>query len=258
MFAQSKTLPMSFNNPGNRRILRTKAGNHFYFRSLPEKSMTLNTKGISEVSIRSFAIEPLRKPQIVIVINKERKVYDLSLAERLNGYYIYNPILVPVTGNAEQIEVICYERSIYMRAFYTVVRNPKPKKEIRKPNMNILAHAGLINLLHDGKSSEYHSFNKEQPLSFELNNGRNAVVYVRARLTDRSVPEFSVYKNGEPVETHEFTLKRTTKFKVEGVRHLSIGIKLELPKNEGSAKYELRANSDHIFFGRPVLLRVNN
>ncbi|MDZ4121734.1 MAG: hypothetical protein U1C33_04895, partial [Candidatus Cloacimonadaceae bacterium] len=116
-------------------------------------------------------------------------------------------------------------------------------------------HAGVMMMAHNASTSEYHSFSPEQALQFELNNSRNAVVYVRARLTDRTLPIFELYKDGELVHTYEFTLKRTTKYKVSGIRHLSVGIKIELPPNSGSSSYELRAVSDHLFLGRPVLIK---
>ncbi len=257
LFAQSsRTLPMAFDNPGNRRILRNEDGNYFYFRSLPEKAMRLNVNGIDEVTLRSFAIEPLRKPQVTAVINGKRSTYDLVLQERLNGYYIYKPVNVKIPKGVESIDVLCYERSIYFRAFYTIVREPKPKV-IRIPNMKINSHAGIMNMAHNSKSSEYHTFTQDQSLSLELNNSRNAVVYVRARLTDRSLPIFELYKDGKLVETHEFTLKRTTKYKVDGIRYLSIGIKVDLPENSDSSRFELKAVSDHLFLGRPVLLKAN-
>ena len=251
---RTRTIPMTFDNPGNRRILQNEDGNYFYFRSLPERSMTLNVKDISEITLRSFAIEPLRKPQVIIIINKKRSTYDLSLASRLNGYYLYNPLTISIPKGTETIEVLCYERSIYLRSFYTVVHTPKPKV-VRIPNLQIKEHAGIMQMQHNDTSSEYHSFNREQPLVFELNNSRNAVVYVRARLADRSLPVFELYKDGELVDTYEFTLKRTTRYKVSGIRHLSIGMKIELPPNSGSSRYELRAASDHLYLGRPVLLK---
>ncbi len=249
-----RTLPMSFDNPGNRRILRTEAGNYYYYRSLPERSMSLNTKGINEITIRSFAIEPLRKPQLITIIGKKRTTIDLALAERLNGYYIYKPVNVTIPEGTESIELLCYDRSIYFRSFYTVVPVPKPKV-VRIPNMQIKEHGGIMNMAHNGKNSEYHSFNPDQSLKFELNNARNAVVYVRTRLVDRSLPSFALYHNGERVEEYEFTLKRTTKYKIPGIRHLSVAMKVELPKNTGTSTYELRAISDHLFVARPVLIR---
>lgn len=257
LFSQSiRVLPMAFDNPGNRRILRNDDGNYFYYRSMPERSMTLNVKDINEVTLRSFAIEPLRKPQVITIINGKRSTHDLVLSERLNGYYIYKPVNLKIPKNTESIDILCYERSIYFRAFYTVVREPKPKV-VRIPNLRVLGHSGIMQMQHNGKSSEYHSFTKDQSLSFELNNNRNAVVYVRARLTDRSLPIFELFKDGEPVNTYEFTLKRTTRYKVDGIRYLSIGIKVELPENESSSKYELKAVSDHLFLGRPVLLKAD-
>ena len=40
---------LNFENPGSKRLLTTEAGKYFYFRSLPEKSMTLSTTGISKL-----------------------------------------------------------------------------------------------------------------------------------------------------------------------------------------------------------------
>ncbi|MDD4310571.1 MAG: hypothetical protein PHO32_09340, partial [Candidatus Cloacimonetes bacterium] len=94
-----------------------------------------------------------------------------------------------------------------------------------------------------------------QALKFSVNNRRNAVVYVRPRLLDRTKPKLGLYKDGKLVKTIEFGLKRTTKYHVEGVKNLGIAQKIELPANTGSSDYELRAISDHLFFAKPVLIK---
>lgn|GEM_PF-194480 len=256
LFAQRKpkTLPMAFDNPGNRRILKTETSNHYYYRSLPERSMNLNVKGIDKIALRSFAIEPIKKPQVIFIVNKKRTTVDLELDHRLNGYYMYKAVDFTIPEGTESLEILCYHRSIYFRSFYTVAPVPKPKK-IRIPNMRILTHAGAMYVNHNADSKEYYGFDRDQSLVFELNNARNATVYVRARLTDRSVPSFDLYHNGEKIQSYEFTLKRSTKYKVNGIRHLSVGIKVELPQNSNSGKYELRASSEHLFLARPVLLK---
>jgi len=39
-----RTRIMSFENPGNRRILKTESVNQWYYRSLPERTMKLNVE----------------------------------------------------------------------------------------------------------------------------------------------------------------------------------------------------------------------
>ncbi len=250
----AKTKPMNFENPGNRRLMKTETENYYYFRALPEKSMTLNVDGISSVELRSFAIESLRKPQVIAVIDKKSTTYDLALKERLDGYYVYTAVNIPIPKGTKTIEVLCYQRSIYFRAFYNVVIPPKPKVT-KLPNLLIKAHGGILNVTHNGSDSDYYVFNPSQSLKFTLNNQRNADVYVRTRLLDRTLPVFELYRNGQLLSTNEFSLKRTTKYKATGIAHLSIGLKLELPPNTGTADYELRAKSDHLFLARPVLLK---
>lgn len=252
--ATIKTKTMSFDNPGNRRLLKTEAGNYYYFRSLPEKSMILNTAGVEKIQLRSFGIEAIRKPQVTIIIDKERTTYDLKLAERLNGFYLYESLEFEIPANTPKIEVLCYTRSIYLRAFQLITVVPKPKP-VKIPDRVINAHAGMIDVLHNSTTSEYYTFNAVQPLKFTLNNSRNAVVYVRARLADRSLPEFSLYHNGVKVESYEFSLKRTTKYSATGVKNLTVGKQLSLPVNSGSGEYELRAETDHLFMARPVLIK---
>ncbi|HNQ43780.1 MAG TPA: hypothetical protein PKI59_05095 [Candidatus Cloacimonadota bacterium] len=252
--ATVRTKVMSFDNPGNRRLLKTDAGNYYYYRSLPEKSMTLNTAGVEKIQLRSFGIEAIRKPQVTIIIGENRTTYDLKLKERLNGFYLYEPLEFEIPANTPKIEVLCYNRSIYLRSFQLITVVPKPKP-VTIPNRVINAHAGMIDIMHNSTTSDYYTFNAVQPLKFTLNNSRNAVVYVRARLTDRSLPSFSLYHNGVKVESHEFSLKRTTKYSAPGVKNLTVGIKLNLPVNSGSGEYELRADTDHLFMARPVLLK---
>lgn len=249
-----RTRIMNFENPGNRRILKTEEVNHWYYRSLPEKSMTLNVEGVERVQLRSFGIEALRKPQIFVIIDKQRTAFELTLNHRLNGYYMYDNIEFDIPAGTKSVEILCYQRSIYMRAFQMITIQPKPKV-VRVPNRVIQAHAGMIDITHNSSSSEYLTFNPTQALKFTLNNGRDGIVYVRARLTDRTLPKFSLYKDGELVDSYEFSLARSTKFSATGVRYLTIGMKLDLPLNDDSSVYELRADSDHMFMARPLLLK---
>jgi hypothetical protein len=244
---------LDFENPGNRRILKNEDGNYWYYRSKPEKSMTLNVDGISEIELRSFAIEELRKPRVIIIMEDEETTYDLELKERLNGFYIYKPVDITIPESIKSIEVLCYQRSIYFRPFYSVATPPKQNVQ-KLPNLQLKAHGGVMIISHNSTDSDYHVFNPSQSLKFTLNNARNGIVYVRARLLDRSVPVFELYQDGKLVETYEFSLKRTTKYEAVGIKYLSVGKKIVLPENDGSANYELRAKSDHLFFGRPLVL----
>jgi len=254
---QAKPKALSFDNPGNRRILKNEDGNYYYYRSLPEKSMKLNVKGIDRIELRAFAIEDIKNPQVISIVDKKQTSHKLVLKSRLNGYYLYESTFIPVPQGSKEMEILCYERSIYFRAFWKVPPKPKPVAKKKLPNLSVEAHSGILAMAHNGSSSDYHSFTPDQPLRFTLNNGRSAVIYVRARLLDRSLPVFEVYVNGELAQTHEFNLKRSTTYSVSGIRHLSIGKKVVLPANKGKAVIELRAKSDHLFLGRPVLLKAN-
>lgn len=249
-----RTSILDFENPGSRRIRRFEDANHWFYRSLPEKSMSIKTEDVERIQLRSFGIENLRRPHLFIIIDGERNRFDLNLDEQLNGYYIYEDIEFDIPQGTSSIEVLCYQRSIYMRPYKMSIVQPKPVVT-RLPNRQVQAHAGMIDITHNNTSSEYYTFNPTQALKFTHNNGREAIVYVRARLTDRSLPVFSVYHNGELVETVEFSLARTTKYSAQGVRHLTIGRRIELPENADSSEYELRAESDHMFMARPVFVQ---
>lgn len=250
----AKMKVMNFDNPGNKRLLKSSNGNYYYFRSLPEKSMRLDTEGIATIELRSFAVEALRKPQVTVVMNKKSTTYNLIPKEKLNGFFIFDNLKISIPENTKQVEVICYDRGVYFRAFYELPVKPKANKT-KLANLQVTEHSGIMAMAHNGASSDYYSFTPAQPMRFVLNNGRNAVVYVRARLLDRSVPEFELYVNGVKAEAYEFSLKRTTTYTVIGINHLSIGKKLELPVNTDRTVYELRAKSDHLFLARPVLLK---
>lgn len=252
--AKTKYKALTFNNSGTKRVLKTDAGNYYYYRSLPEKSMLLDTTGITKLELRSFSTEVLRKPEIVVIIAKKRQTYSLQQAQIINKYNVYAPVTLEIPKGTKSIEVLCYNRSMYMRAFNIIP--PKAPKIVKLKNMVLKAHGGAVSLLHNGNSSDYYSLLPSQALKFSLNNKRNAVVYVRPRLLDRSVPKLGVYQNGKLVQTIEFTLKRTSKYSVQGITNLGISKKIDLPLNIGSSDYELKALSDHLFIAKPVLIKL--
>jgi len=255
LFGQAKVRykALNFENPGTRRILKTEAGNHYYYRSLPEKAMTLNTTGITRLEIRSFSNGEIRKPEIIIINGKSRITNSLKFKQLMGDYRVYEPFIVDLPANTSSIQVLCYDRNMYIRAYNILpVKAPKPKKP---KNLEIKAHAGALSIQHNGSASDYYSFVVAQPLKFNLNNGRDAYVYVRPRLLDRSIPKLGLFVNGDLVETIEFDLKRTTKYHVQGIKNLGIAKKIELPENKGSSQYELRALSEHLFLAKPVLTK---
>ncbi|MDD3535145.1 MAG: hypothetical protein PHC50_03250 [Candidatus Cloacimonetes bacterium] len=249
-----RTKIMNFENPGNRRILKTEEYSHWYYRSLPEKTLKLNVEGVEKLELRSFGIEALRKPQITLIINKKKTTYDLKVTHRLEGYYMYEPLVFEIPEGTKSLELLCYPRSIYMRPFQMITIKPKPKKVVI-PNLELKAHAGMIDVSHNSTTNEYFSFNPTQSFKFRINNQRDADLYIRVQLTDRSVPIFALYKNGEKVQSFEFGLSRTIKYSATGVRYLSIGKKLNLLADGAASEYELRAESDHLFMARPVILK---
>lgn len=246
---------LAFDNPGTKRILKNEAGSYFYYRSLPEKAMKLNTSGISNVELRSFSTAEIKNPQIVTIVNKNRQNHPLTFVSKAaNGYFIYAAINIPIPKGTNDIQVICYERSVYLRAFN--VLPPKPVKVPKLKNLVLKAHGGAMSLVHNGSNSDYYSFLPSQALKFSVNNGRKAVVYVRPRLLDRTVPKLGVYVNGKLTQTVEFDLKRTTKYHVQGINNLGIAKRIELPPNTGNSEIEIRAISDHLFIGKPVLVKA--
>lgn len=247
-----RTRIMDFENPGSRRIRKSENGNHWYYRSLPEKAMTLNTEGVERIQIRSFSIENLRKPELFILVGKDRIRQELTFSEFHNGYYLFKDIEFALPKGSKSVQVLCYQRSIYMRAYEMEEIKIKPKS-VRIPNRQVHAHAGMIDLLHNSSSSEYYTFNPTQSFRFTHNHGKNGVVYIRARLTDRNLPKFSLWHKGKKIAEHQFSLARTTKYSAQGLSNLTIGMKLDLPQNDGSSEYELRAETDHLFMARPVI-----
>jgi len=145
-----KVLP--FDNPGTKRLLQTEAGNYYYYRSLPERALILNTTGVEKIELRSFSKEAIRKPEIVTVINKEQKTYPLSLKEKKGDYYIYQPIIIDIPENTKDIQIICYDRSTYMRAFS--VLPPKQPTATKQPNIVIKAHSGTVSVQHNSSNSD--------------------------------------------------------------------------------------------------------
>lgn len=252
----AKTKVLNFDNPGSKRILKDeKLGNYYYFRSLPEKTMKLNVAGVDKIELRSFSVERKRKAEVISIIGKNQTKHELKPASLVYGYHTFESVFIAIPPNTKEMQILCYDRDIYLRAFYEEAPKPKAPSNKKPANMVIDAHSGILAMAHNGSSSDYYSFTPDQPLRFTLNNARNATIYVRARLLDRELPLFDVYVNNELYQSHEFSLKRTSSYSVVGIRHLSLGKKVDLPANSGKSVIELRAKSDHMFLGKPVLLK---
>lgn len=250
--AKIKTIPMTFENPGSKRLLKSDAGNYYYFRSLPEKAMKLNVKNLESIQVRSFATKSISKPQFTILIGKQKQVYQLVADKTVNNYTVYRTVDVTIPKGTETLELLCYDRSMYFRSFYTVL--PKPKV-VKLPSLKVLAHGGLMTLTHETKTSQYYTLDTDHNMKFEINNGRKAVVYVRAKLIDRSIPTIDLYQNGQMVKRYQLSTKRTSKYKIAGISHLSTGLKIDLPTSDANSMFELRSVSGHLILAKPVVLK---
>lgn len=251
--AKERYKSLNFANPGTKRVLKTETGNYFYFRSLPEKSLSLDTTGITKLELRSFSTETIKKPEVIIIIGKQRTAYPLVFKFTSGSHQVYEPLILPIPEGTKQIQVLSYDRHIYYRAYN--VLPAKPAKPVKLKNLVLKAHAGAMTVHHNGSSSDYYSLLPAQPMKFSLNNGRDAYVYIRPRLLDRSTPKLGIFVNGDLVETLEFSIKRTTKYHVQGINNLGISKKVQLPDNKGSSEIELRALSEHLFLAKPVLVK---
>jgi len=251
--AGAKYRALAFDDPGTKRLLKSDQGNYYYFRSQPERSMRLNVAGLDKVELRSFSTQELKKPRVITIIDKKQSTYDLLLRSSSEDHYIYENLIIPIPQNTKTIEILCYDSQVYFRAFQIVQPKPKPKK--KAPALLVNEHSGILTVSHNSTDSDYYGFTQAQPLRFTLSYGRQAELYVRARLLDRSIPVFELWANGALAGTYEFTLKRTNSYSVVGITHLSTGMKVPLPANAATTVYELRAKSDHLFLARPVLLK---
>jgi len=246
----AKTVPMTFDNPGTKRLLKSEAGNYYFFRSLPEKNMKLNVKNLEQIEIRSFARKPVAKPKFIVIIGKQKQSYDLVIDKTVKNYTVYQPINVTIPKGTQNVEILCYDRYIYLRSFYTVTPKPKP---VKLPNLKVLAHGGMMNLTFEQKTSNYYTIDLEHQMKFEVNNKRDAIMYVRAKLTDRSIPTMDLYQDGIMIKRYQLPTKRTAKYKVAGITHLSIGMRIDLPENTGSSVFELKSVSGHLILVKPVI-----
>lgn len=245
--------PMTFDNPGTRRLLKTATGNYYFYRSLPEKSMYLDIRDLTAVEIRAISKAPVKNPQFIIKSDNQRVTYDLKLIAVSDEYQIYEPIRITLPPGLTRLELICYYSNIYFRAFQPVtVQSKKPKV----PSLKIIAGADDYYLEHEGKQSKYYGFNEKQNLSFQVNKGLPFTLYIRAQLKDREVPVVGLYEDGKLIKKITLSQKRTNTYSVEGIPHLTIGKREDFYAREKIMTYELKALSGHLFIAKPIIRKT--
>jgi hypothetical protein len=249
-----KWKPMQFDNPGTRRLLKTSAGNYYFYRSLPESSIYLNVKDLSSVEIRSFSKVKVKRPQLTIRYKDSRETYDLrffALYDAGDKFYdIYEPLKLTIPPGVEKLELICYDMNIYFRAFRPVQVKIKP---VKIPSLQILNSGKTYELQSDSHKRAYYSFRDSEYLSFQVNKGKPFTLYVRAQLTSRQLPVCGLYEDGTLVQEVKLSNKRSVSYKAEGLINLTIGKRLDFKARDKVTKYELRPLTDNIFIARPVI-----
>lgn len=240
---------MMFDNPGTKHILKTEKSSVFYYRSLLEKGMILNVKDIQAIEIRAIAKSKVNKPQFILKYNDKKTTYDLKFFSASVAYQIYEPVRISLMPGVKQVELICYDRNIYFRAFQPITIQKKTKV----PSLKVLKYAGTVILSNAASKKQYYTFTPDKPLSFQINKGKAFSLFVRAEMTAKKAAVLGIYRNGELVDKVSLSVKRTKSYTAEGINHLTIGKKVEYPAIDKIAVYELRALTDNLFITRPVI-----
>ncbi len=241
--------PLSFDNPGTRKVLKTEQGSYYYYRSLPEKTMTLNTQELVIIEVRALSTKKLSKPQFTIIHEKTKKTYELKVASVTELYTIYEPMRITLAPEMKKVELLCYERELYFRAFFPVqVQKKKPT-----PAFVILKHEGEVKLANNSHANTYYKFSAEKPLTFQVNKNQDLTIFIRAHLIEKDLPVLEIYKNGELLDKIPLSLKRTKTYSVKEMTHLTIGKKLTFPADDAKAVYELRPVTKQTFIARPLV-----
>jgi len=245
--------PMTFINPGTKRLLKGEKSNVYYYRSLPEKSMLIDVSGLSVIEIRAIGVDKISKPHFTIKYKDSRVQYDLMLQSVSAQYQVFEPVRLTLPPDLKQLELISYNRNIYYRAFQPIA---PPKKKTPVPPLKILSKAGEYNLMSPTGEHKYYAIKDSLIFSFQLNKGKAATVYVRAQLTGKQVPKLALYQDGVLLNQIHLSLKRTALYKAEGLTNLTIGKRIDLPAKDKVTKYEIRPLSTHLFIARPVLKKT--
>ncbi len=248
-----KWKPLPFANPGTRRLLKAGQSSVYFYRSLPEKSMTADVAGLTAIEIRAISKKPVSKPSFILKYADKRHFYDLELFAVSEKYQVYKPIKLTLPPGLNKLELICYDRDIYFRVFQPVQAKPKPAK---LPPLKILGSAGTYELANNEHKNQYYAFRDDSFFSFQVNRGRRFALYVRAQLASMDAPAFAVFADGKKLREVTLSTKRSDTYKAEGLMNLTIGKKLEFAPENKPVKYELRPLTDNLFIARPVILKT--
>ena len=243
--------PLAFDNPGTKRVLKSAAKGVFFFRSLPEKNLSLNVKDLATVEIRAIAKKKLSKPEFTLTNGKINTTYSLKLLAFSTEYQIYEPISLNLPKGSQTLEITCYDNNIYFRA-YSVT---PIKKKLPKLALTIGKNTGKVILTKDSEKKEYYTFDKGTPFTFDVTKGHNAEVFLRAQLNKKVAPVVDVYRDGALLSRITLELKRSKTYTCATLLHLTTGKKISLPASNANAHYELRPVTDQVFIARPVILK---
>ncbi len=244
---------MMFGNPGSKRLLKTEKSSVFYYRSLPEKGMLLDVQDVQAIEIRAIAKSKVDRPQFVLKYNDKKTTYDLKLFSASVNYQVYEPVRISLMPGVKQVELICYDRNVYFRAFKPITIQKKNKYV---PSLQILKHAGQIFLSSSTSKKQYYTFKENTPLTYQINKGKAFSLFVRAQLVEKKPAVFGIYRDGELINKVTLSTKRTKTYTSEGITHLTIGKKIDYPAMDKIAKYEIRALTDNLFIAKPVIRKT--
>jgi hypothetical protein len=250
--ATVKWKPLNFDNPGTKRLVKSTAGNYFFFRSLPEETLLLKVKDLSSIEIRVVSKAKVSNPDFTIYFNNTHVTYKLKLLAVSEKFQVFEPVKVDLPAGVTQAELLCYDRNIYFRAFMPVVIVPKAKV----PALKITAKSRDYMVTGPGTQHIYYGFNPSANLTFQIRKGVPFTLYIRAELTSKYKPVFELYEDGKLIGKYELSLKSTNYYTTEGIAHLTIGKKLDFPVRDKPVIYELKSQSGHLFLARPVVKKV--
>jgi hypothetical protein len=247
-----KWKPMLFENPGSKRLVKDSTGSYYFFRSQPEKTLLVNVKDLNSIEIRVVSKAKISNPQFSLIYENKQFKYDLKLLSVSEKFQVFAPVKVTLPAGLTQVELLCFDRNIYFRAFMPIEVKPK----IRIPALKITSRTKEYDIAGPAASHKYYAFTESTAFAFQIRQGVAYTLYVRAQLTSKDKPVFGLYEDGKLVGKYEFPIRSTNTYKMDGVIHLTIGKKLDFPAQNKLTRYELKALSGHMFIARPVIRKV--
>lgn len=240
-----KAIPFS-EGVSYKHLVKTSDHTIWFFSAKKKDMLTANINGTTSIRVEAISKKEDKQLKVDLLIDKQKKTYALIKQGTVGKFTTYQPLSISVQPGPHSVQLLTKNQGVFFRVFKASYRKVLAPVALVKPT----ASAGNIFIEKNNKKTPYFIVTADKPATFTVPAGYRLHGFVRAALTQRVEPSFTVYSDSQPVLTMKLPLRKSKAYSTDTQSQLTIGRKVDLPAFAKSTTITIKSNTANPLFFR--------